>query len=85
MHYHSLNSYPAKLRKILLMAELAKISGIFCKIKQDDYFIIQHIDNKAQLHCRKAGQEMIFTLPFFFPNSQNYVYRTTDGRRIVSA
>ena len=78
MHYHSLNSYPAKLRKILLMAELAKISAIF-------YFIIQHSDNKAQLHYRKARQEMIFTLPFFFPNSQNYVYRTTDGRRIVSA
>ena len=30
----------------------------FRKIKQDNCFIIQHIDNKAQVHCRKAGGDL---------------------------
>ena len=51
---------------------------IFRKIEQDNCFIIQHMDNKAQLYCRKAD------IPDFYfaiclPDTRNYV-----ARRILS-
>ena len=33
-------------------------SGGFRKIEQDDCFIIQHIDNKAQAYSRKTGGDL---------------------------
>ena len=33
-------------------------SGIFLKIEQDNCFVIQHIDNKAQFYCRKGGDDL---------------------------
>ena len=31
------------------------------KIEQDNCFIIQHIDNKAQFYCKKAGDDLYFS------------------------
>ena len=39
-----------------------------------DCFTIQHISNKAQFYCRKAGDDFYFTI--FLPDTQNYVYHS---------
>ena len=35
--------------------------------------LIQHIDNKAQFYCRKAGDDLYFAI--FLPDTRNKVYR----------
>ena len=64
---------------------MAKVGVKFCKIVQDDCLIIQHVDNEAQLYCRKAGYNLYFTI--FLPDTRNYVYCRISvdyGRRIFS-
>ena len=57
------------------------------KIEQDNCFnIIQHIDNKAQFHCSKAGDDLYFAI--FLRDTRNCVYRRISldyGRQIFSA
>ena len=57
-------------------------SGETNKIEQDNCFIIQHCDivNKAHFYCRKAGDDLYFTI--FRPDTRNYVYHriSVDGQ-----
>ena len=46
--------------------QVGKKQGIFRKIEQNNCFIIQHIDNKAQFYCRKVRDDLYFAIfPFF--------------------
>ena len=56
-----------------MLPDLLHKEGILPKIEQDNCFIIQHIDNKAQFHCRKAGDDLYFAI--FIPDTRNFVYR----------
>ena len=47
--------------------------GTSRKIEQDNCSIIQHIDNKAQFYCSKAGDDLYFAIFLF--KTRNYVYR----------
>ena len=76
-----INNYPAKSRGISPdtkptspQAELAKIRGCSARLSRITFFfVIQHIVNKAQFSCRKAGRNLYFAI--FLPDTRNYVYR----------
>ena len=66
---------------------LAKIMGYSAMLtEQENCFILQHIDNKAQFYCRKAEYNLYFGI--FLPETRIYIYRRISvdyGRRMFSA
>ena len=49
--------------RLIFSRQARRPSWIFRKIEQDNCFIIQHIGNKAQFYCRKAGDDLCHFSP----------------------
>ena len=53
------------------------------RLEQNNRFIFQYIDNKAQFYWRKVREDLYFAI--FLPNTQNYLYHRKPydyGRQI---